>query len=172
MFGDLQTFSKPIVCAVNGPSLEFGMCLVANSDFAYGNSKAAFDVVYSKIQLTPIGGITYLLPKLVGTAMAKSMLYMAGRISVTTASDRGLLLDMYGVNSFNEDMEKKMSQITSKCGSVLESTKRLVDHMDQSRLETVCNEELYEYEQALLTEEVKQKLKDDWTVVINLYKDV
>jgi len=168
----LIAFSKPIVCAVNGPTLEFGICLVANSDFAYGNAKASFDVVYSKIQLTPIGGITYLLPKLVGCTMAKSMLYMSGRVTVTAACDRGMLLDMYGVNSFGEDMEKKMSQITSKSGPILESTKRLVNHMDQSRLETVCNEELYEYEQALLTKEVKQKLKDDWTVVINLYGDV
>jgi len=166
------TFSKPIVCAVNGPALEFGVSLVVNSDFAYGNSKAAFDVVYSKIQLTPIGGMTYLLPKIVGSAMAKSMLYMCGRVSVTAACDRGMLLDMYGVNSFDEDMTKKMSQITSKSGHILEATKRLVDHMDRERLETVCHDELCEYEQALLTEEVKQKLKDDWTVVINLYKDV
>jgi len=103
--------------------------------------------------------------------MAKSMLYMSGRVAVLAACDRGMLLDMYGVNSFGEDMEKKMSQITANSGPVLESTKRLVNHMDQSRLETVCNEELYEYEQALLTKEVKQKLKDDWTVVINLYGD-
>jgi len=168
----LITFSKPVVCAVNGPSLEFGICLVANSDFAYGNAKASFDVVYSKLQLTPIGGITYLLPKLVGGAMAKSMLYMSGRVTVTAACDRGMILDMYGVNSFGEDMEKKMSQITSKSGPTLESTKRLVNYMDQSRLETVCHEELFQYEQALLTEKVKQKLRDDWTVVINLYGDV
>jgi len=168
----LISFSKPLVCAVNGPTLEFGICLVANSDFAYGNAKASFDVVYSKIQLTPIGGITYLLPKLVGGAMAKSMLYMSGRVTVTAACDRGMLLDMYGVNSFAEDMEKKMSQITSKSGPTLESTKRLVNYMDQSRLETVCHGELCQYEEALLSENVKQKLKDDWTVVINLYGDV
>lgn len=165
------SFTKPIVCAVNGPALEFGLALVCNSDFAYGSAKACFDVVYSKLGLTPVGAITHLLPKLVGSSMAKSMLYMSGRVTVLSACDRGLLLDMYGVNSFNEDMEKKMSQVTANSSSVLESTKRLLKQRDQAHLDTVSKEELKEYEQAILTKEVKQKLKDDWTVVINLYGD-
>jgi len=168
----LITFPKPLVCAVNGPTLEFGVALVLNSDIAYATAKASFDVVYSKIQLTPIGCITYLLPKIVGNCMANSMLYIGGRYSAVSACDRGLVLDMYGVNSFSEDMEKKMSQLTSNSGPILESTKRLVHHLDRSRLEAVFQEELHEYQEALVTKDVRRKLKDDWTVVINLYSDI
>jgi len=168
----LIAFPKPLVCAVNGPTLEFGVALVLISDIAYATAKTSFDVVYSKIQLTPIGCITYLLPKIVGECMANSMLYVGGRYSAVSACDRGLVLDMYGVNSFSEDMEKKMSQLTSNSGPVLESTKRLVRDLDKSRLEAVFQEELHEYQEALITKDVRRKLKDDWTVVINLYSDI
>ena len=46
------------------------------------------------------------------------MLYIGGRYTAISACDRGLVLDMYGVNSFEEDMEKKMSQLTSNSGPV------------------------------------------------------
>lgn len=168
----LTTFPKPLVCAVNGPALEFGIALVLNSDIAYATAKASFDVVYSKIQLTPIGCISYLLPKVVGNCMANSMLYIGGRYSAVSACDRGLILDMYGVNSFTEDMEKKMSQLTSNSGSILESTKRIVKHSERKQLEGIMQEELCQYQEALLTKDVRRKLKDDWTVVINLYGDI
>lgn len=46
------------------------------------------------------------------------MLYIGGRYSAVLASDRGLILDMYGVNSFGEDIEKKMSQLTANSTQV------------------------------------------------------
>lgn len=46
------------------------------------------------------------------------MLYIGGRYSAVSVSDRGLILDMYGVNSFQEDICKKMSQLTANSTGV------------------------------------------------------
>ncbi|XP_057291002.1 chromodomain Y-like protein isoform X1 [Hydractinia symbiolongicarpus] len=170
--GTLLTFSKPLVCAINGPVLEFGAAIVVASDLSYATSKASFDLVYNKLGLSPIGCLTHLLPQVVGNSMANSMLYIGGRYSAVSVSDRGLILDMYGVNSFQEDICKKMSQLTANSTGVLESTKKLVKHVEAPRLVEICEEELRIYQQHLCGKEARKKLKEDWTMLINLYGDL
>jgi len=46
------------------------------------------------------------------------MMYLGGHYSAVTTFDRGLILDMYGVNSFAEDIEKKMVQLASNSTQV------------------------------------------------------
>lgn len=168
----LLSSNKPLVCGVNGPALEFGMVLVILSDFSYSNAKASFDLLFNKLDLTPVGCVTHLLPKIVGRSLAHSMLYLGGHYSAVTTFDRGLVLDMFGVNSFNEDIEKKMTQLATNSTHVLEATKKLVRFLELETLEEICNEELTVYQQMLTNKDVRKKLKEDWRMRINLFGDI
>ena len=46
------------------------------------------------------------------------MMYLGGHYSAATTFDRGLVLDLYGINSFAEDIEKKMLQLSTNSTSV------------------------------------------------------
>jgi len=166
------SFTKPIVCAVNGPAFEFGASLVVGSDFSYSSAKASFDLMFNKLDLTPIGCVTHLLPKIVGRGLAHSMMYLGGHYSAATSFDRGLVLDMYGVNSFSEDIEKRMLQLATNSTHCLQATKRVVQFLQDDTIEDIYSEELKLYQQSLLSKETRKKMKDDWTMRINLYSDI
>lgn len=162
-------FKKPIMAAINGPVLEFGNALVVLSDLVYATSKAVFDLMYSKLGLTPIGCLTYLLPKVIGHGLANSMLYLGSRYQSTAAYDRGLILDVFGVNSFKDDISKKITQLVTVLGKTHESTKRLVNHFEIDRLEEVMREEMDSYSLCLRRKDTRRTLQNEWTNLINLY---
>ncbi|XP_002165878.3 chromodomain Y-like protein 2 [Hydra vulgaris] len=171
LLAELLLFPKPIVCAVNGPALELGVAIVAASDFAYGTSKTCFDLLYCKLGLSPVGYLSKLLPKIVGNSMALSMLYMGKRYNAVTAYDRGLISDIFGLNSFQEDISKCMANLTVVSMQALISTKKLLNHFDISRIEEICGEELNCYHALILTKECKSKIKEEWPSLVSLPKE-
>lgn len=46
------------------------------------------------------------------------MMYLGGHYSAATTFDRGLVLDLYGINSFAEDIEKRMLQLSTNSTNV------------------------------------------------------
>jgi len=161
-------FSKPIICAINGTVLELGISLIIAADYAYSSSKSHYDIMFGKLELTPVGGLTKLLPLLVGPSVTKTMIH-SGRFSAVSAYERGLVLEMFGVNSFEEDISKKVKEIFSISPRILENTKKLLDETRNENLDKVLEEELTSYNQCLLHKDCKRKIKDEWTTLINLY---
>jgi enoyl-CoA hydratase/carnithine racemase len=61
----------PIIAEVNGAVAGAGLGLVAAADFAIASEKARFTSAYTKIGLTPDGGTTWFLPRLIGHRRTK-----------------------------------------------------------------------------------------------------
>lgn len=165
-------FPKPILSAVNGLCLGFGVAIVALSDLTFTSSKTYFELTDSKLDLTPIGCLTYLLPKLVGPAMANSMFFLGESLRATAAYDRGLINDIYGIHSFQEDIEKRINQLIARQSQAMEDTKRMLRELDLEILKKTCDSEMEAFTRCLTSEKCRRRLCQDWTVTINLYGSV
>jgi 2-(1,2-epoxy-1,2-dihydrophenyl)acetyl-CoA isomerase len=69
-FRRLRDLDMPIVTAMNGPAVGIGMSLALMGDLILAARSAYFLLSFSRIGLVPDGGITWLLPRLVGLARA------------------------------------------------------------------------------------------------------
>jgi len=69
----LITFPKPVVVAVNGPAVGFGMALLALCDVVYASDKASFSCPYTRLCQTPEACASYTLPKILGSAMVSEL---------------------------------------------------------------------------------------------------
>ena len=91
LFRRLRDLSMPIVTAVNGPAVGIGMSLALMGDLIVASRAASFLLSFTRIGLVPDGGLTFLLPRLIGLARAREMALLAERLTAERASDWGLV---------------------------------------------------------------------------------
>lgn len=75
------TMRKPVVAAVNGGAAGYGVSLVASCDFAIAADNSAWSMAYTNLGVTPDGGATWFLPRLVGARRARELVLLSDRFS-------------------------------------------------------------------------------------------
>ena len=91
IFRRLRDLDMPIVTAVNGPAVGIGMSLALMGDLIIAGSSAYFLLSFSRIGLVPDGGITWLLPRLIGVARARELALLAEKLPAAKALECGLI---------------------------------------------------------------------------------
>ena len=81
----------PLIAAVNGTAAGAGIGLVAMADLAVAAQSAKFSLAYTGVALTPDGGTSFLLPRLVGPKRATELLLTNRALSAAEALDWGLV---------------------------------------------------------------------------------
>ena len=86
----LARLQKPFVTLVNGPAAGVGLSLAIAGDMVLAARGAHFTAAYGGIGLTPDGGMSWRLPRLVGSLRAKEMILTNARVSAERAVEIGL----------------------------------------------------------------------------------
>jgi len=87
----LQGLKQPVIAKVRGACAGFGMSLMLGCDLAVCADSAKFTTAYSSIGLPADGGMSYFLPRVVGTRKALELLLLAERFDAGEALRLGLV---------------------------------------------------------------------------------
>lgn len=87
---DLENLPQPVIAALDGHALGGGMELALACDMRVASSNAKLGLTETKLAIIPGGGGTQRLPRLVGAAKAKELIFTAAMISGTKAAEIGL----------------------------------------------------------------------------------
>ncbi len=87
----LATMPKPVVAAVNGTAAGAGLGLACACDFRIGAQGVRHTTAFTGIGLTADSGLSWTLPRLVGTARATALLMLAEPFTSEQAFEMGLL---------------------------------------------------------------------------------
>lgn len=82
---------KPVVAGVHGPVVGFGCALALSSDLVVAAPSAYFQLAFTRVGLMPDGGLSALLPGLIGRARTARMALTAERVSAATAFEWGMI---------------------------------------------------------------------------------
>jgi len=88
---DLIDVEKPIIAAVNGVAVGFGMNVCLNCDIVIASEKASFGEFFVRMALIPDMNGSFLLPMLVGLNKAKELIFTGERIDAKEAERIGLV---------------------------------------------------------------------------------
>ncbi len=82
---------KPVIAAVNGTAAGIGAHLALACDLVVAAESAKFIEVFVRRGLVPDGGGAYLLPRLIGLARTKELMFFGDAVSATEAERLGLV---------------------------------------------------------------------------------
>lgn len=82
---------KPVGTLVNGAAAGAGLSLAILGDFAIAARGASFLAAYGTLGLTPDGGMSWMLPRLVGLRQAQQIMLGGARIDAAEAARIGLV---------------------------------------------------------------------------------
>jgi 2-(1,2-epoxy-1,2-dihydrophenyl)acetyl-CoA isomerase len=88
---ELHASSKPLVAAVNGVAAGGGLGLALVADCRIGSPQARFAAGYFGIGLSPDGGSTWLMPRLIGTQRTRRFFFTNEVMAADEALKAGLL---------------------------------------------------------------------------------
>lgn len=90
-FHRLRRMPKPVIVAAQGVTAGMGISLLCCADLAFAADDAQFTLAYRHVGLSPDGGISYFLPRIVGERRALEMLLLGERFTAAQALEWGLV---------------------------------------------------------------------------------
>jgi 2-(1,2-epoxy-1,2-dihydrophenyl)acetyl-CoA isomerase len=104
---------KPLITAINGPAAGAGMSLAMLGDIAIAVESAQFTAAYTRVGLTPDGGMSRLLPRLCGLRVAQSIILSNRPVSATEARRMGLVTQVSPDRDLGSTVEAIARQFAS-----------------------------------------------------------
>jgi enoyl-CoA hydratase/carnithine racemase len=119
-------FDKPLIAAVNGVGVGFGLTVLLHCDLAYIAEGARLKVPFVSLGVVPEAASSYLLPLHVGAQNAAEILYTAGWVSSSRAVEIGLALREVPPGDLMKEVGELAARIAVHPLGSLRHTKRLV----------------------------------------------
>lgn len=99
-FGYLVSIRKPIIAAINGPCAGIGLVFTLYCDLRFAASEAKFTTSFAQRGLIAEHGISWLLPRITGTAHALDLLFSARKFSAEEAGRINLVNRVFPQDKF------------------------------------------------------------------------
>lgn len=126
MVATLMSMPKPVVASVSGPAAGAGLSLMLACDLAIGDETAWFSMAYSRLGLSPDGGGSWLLPRLLGTRKAMELAMLGDRVEAAEALRLGLLNRVVPEGALEAETEALARRLASGPTQAYAKTKRLL----------------------------------------------
>ena len=133
---------KPLVCLVNGPAAGAGLSLAISGDIVLADPAAHFTAAYLGIGLTPDGGMTWLLPRLVGLRVAQEMILTNRRIEAEEAARIGLVTRTVETGQLMDEGRATAQRLSEGAVTSMGSARRLLQESFGSGFATQMDREL------------------------------
>lgn len=127
IFDRLARLQQPTIAAVNGFCFGGGLELALACDLRLAASHATFALPEAKIGTQPGWTGTQRLPRLIGVARAKQMIFTGGRITAEQAERWGLVNEVTSAEALLARAHELASQIAANAPLAVQFAKTIVD---------------------------------------------
>ncbi|KJS37981.1 MAG: enoyl-CoA hydratase [Hyphomonas sp. BRH_c22] len=126
----LETLPQPVIAAVHGHCYTGALEVALAADFIIAADTAKFGDTHAKWALTPIWGMSQRLPRRVGVATAKRLMFTAEMINAAEALRIGLAEQVVPADEFDAAIDALARQILANSSFSHAANKRLLEATD------------------------------------------
>jgi enoyl-CoA hydratase/carnithine racemase len=130
----IRTFPKPVIAAVEGPAAGAGFSLCLACDFIVAAENAVFVMAYSNVGLSPDGGASWQLARLLPRQLANELLLIGERIGSKRLHELGVVNRVTPVGGALADALAMAEKLNARPANVMASIKELVNDASDNNL--------------------------------------
>lgn len=157
LFERIEQLPYPVLAAINGHALGGGCELACACDVRYAVASARLGQPESTVGMIPGWGGTFRLPRIIGTAAAKELIFTGALIDAHEAHELGLVNRVYEEDAFEEGVLEQAETIASNAPIANREAKRLLDRYAVDR-QTMINEESLSLAYCISTEDQSEAI--------------
>lgn len=137
----IAAFDRPIVTSVRGAAAGAGLFYPLVADYAIGDETATFVFAHQKVALSPDGGVTVVLPQVVGTRMARMLLLTAAKVDADEALRLGMLHRIVPAETLEDEAMKMAKRLARAPQLAITTAKKLVNDAPHQTLGEILDAE-------------------------------
>jgi len=127
LFDQIESLHQPVIAAVSGYALGGGFELTLACDFRIACEGAQFALPEIRIGLFPAGGGTQRLPRLIGVAKAKEIIFTGDPITAEEALSIGLVMKVVPKDRLMEEAKRFALKLAALPRLAMEASKGLIN---------------------------------------------
>ena len=139
----LANLPQPVIAAVHGHCYTWALELALAGDIILAATNARFADTHAKWALTPVWGLTQRLPRRVGAAKAREMMFMCRPYTGVEAERMGLANICFADDVFEQEVETFARTLLSNSWFTLRENKRMMIETDGMPLGAGLAHELF-----------------------------
>lgn len=132
---------KPMLVLVNGPAAGAGLSLAIGGDIVLAARSAHFTAAYGTLGLTPDGGMSWVLPRLVGLRMAQEIILTNRRINAEQAEAIGMITRVVDDVQLQHEGQSVASSLADSAVGALGAARALLQGSFSNGYETQLEDE-------------------------------
>ena len=156
VIGKLQSLPIPVIAAVNGFALGGGSEMALACDFIYAAETAHFGLPEITLGIIPGFGGTQRLPRLIGTNMAKELIFTGRMVPAPEAKEIGLANKVCAPDVLMDEVKKTATAIAGKGRVSLRAAKQAVNTGLDADLDTGLAVECDAFALCMASEDAKE----------------
>jgi 2-(1,2-epoxy-1,2-dihydrophenyl)acetyl-CoA isomerase len=122
----LRGLDAPVIAVVRGVAAGGGLSLVCASDLVLAAESARFTMAYTGAGLSPDGGASWFLPRIVGLRLASEMLLTNRLLSAAEAKEAGIVTQVIADDELDAAAEALAARLAAGPTRAFGSVKRLL----------------------------------------------
>lgn len=147
---------KPVIAAVNGYALGAGAEMAVAADFILMCEEAQIGFPEISIGTFLGGGVTYILPSLVGLAKARRLIFTGEKINGKAAKNIGLATEVFPSDVFSERVDAFANLIASKAPLSMKFAKQQLNSPSIGNFRGCLKDELESIVSCMQTDDWKE----------------
>jgi len=139
----IRTCDVPVVAAVNGYALGAGCDLSLAADFRIAGENATFGETFVDVGFVPGDGGAYLLPRLVGEANARELIYTGRHVGPDEAVELGMARKSVSQDDLLDEVTEYARELAAGPTVALYHSKQLINESFDVDLDTALEHATY-----------------------------
>ena len=120
----LVGFPKPLVAVIEGDAAGAGISIALTCDFVLATENARFTFAHAHVGLALDLGLSYFLPRAVGSLQAKRLAMLGAKISGTEAYQLGMVTELVNTDELDSSLSKLLGSLAKMPSTALSAIKK------------------------------------------------
>jgi 2-(1,2-epoxy-1,2-dihydrophenyl)acetyl-CoA isomerase len=156
MLQRLRTLPKPVICGMNGLAAGIAASFALACDIRIAAEDAYISEAFANLGLGPDGGVSWMLPRVLGRGRALEMFYTAEPISAQDMERFGLVNRVVAKDAVEPECRALAERLAAAAPRALAAAKRAVNFAEGSTFEDAVEFESYLQESCAASDDFRE----------------